>query len=187
MEYVALLSQEHPALPRAELEAALAADGIEAEMTGQRDALLFLDGEDVAQVADRVAMTFELSEVLHTFDPATYQKLAAQNITAGSPFAVRTVNVDGTDAPAELEENVGRIIDNNSDAAVELEAPEEAFRVYLVDGDAYLCRTSTARTPRRSPSTRGWRAPSSTCQRWNGAARCSTRSAAPAASSWKQG
>ncbi|MDY6768561.1 MAG: hypothetical protein SVW02_00425, partial [Candidatus Nanohaloarchaea archaeon] len=88
----------------------------------------------------RVAMTFEMGEVLHRFDPENYQKLAAKGVEAEERFAVRTVRVDDTDAPRELEENVGRIIDNSSEAGVDLEQPQEAFRVYLVDGEAVLCR-----------------------------------------------
>ncbi|MDY6765772.1 MAG: methyltransferase domain-containing protein [Candidatus Nanohaloarchaea archaeon] len=140
MKYAALLSEEHPDLPRAELEAALAADGVDAEITDQQHSLVLLDGDDVESVADRLALTFEISAVEHRFDPDTYQKLAAKDITAENPFAVRTVHVDDTDAPDELEENVGRIIDGNSDVGVDLETPGELFRIYLVDGEAVLCR-----------------------------------------------
>ncbi|MDY6762083.1 MAG: TRM11 family methyltransferase [Candidatus Nanohaloarchaea archaeon] len=141
MRYTVLRSQEHPELPRAELEAALQADGIAySSVEEETDGLLFLEGEAVEEVADRLAMTFEVAELLHSFEPAAYQKLAAKDVAAEQPFAVRTVHVDDTAAPDELEENVGRIIDNNSDAAVELDTPQEVFRVYLVDGEAHLCR-----------------------------------------------
>ncbi len=140
MDYIALLSQEHPELPRAELEAALEADGISAAVTDTGDGVAFVDGDGVEAVADRLALTFEISEHIRTFEPANYQKLAATGITAREPFAVRTVRVDDTAAPDELERNVGRIIDRNSDAAVELDHPEERFRVYLHGGEAHLCR-----------------------------------------------
>ncbi|MFB6294240.1 MAG: hypothetical protein ABEI97_00625, partial [Candidatus Nanohaloarchaea archaeon] len=79
MRCTVLLSEEHAELPEAELAAALDADGIDASIEERHAALVFLDGEDVAPVADRLALSFEISEHLHTFDPENYQKLAAQD------------------------------------------------------------------------------------------------------------
>lgn len=140
MDYVALLSQEHPTIPLAELESALEADGIEHEPGENGDGIAFLEGEGVETVVDRLAMTFEISELIHSFEPSNYQKLAAKDVKATKPFAVRKVSVDRTRAPKELESNVGRIINRNSEARVNLDAPEEVFRVYLYDGEAHLCR-----------------------------------------------
>lgn len=144
MDYIALLSEEHPELPLAELDAALAADGIDADIDKADDGIAVLTGADVPAVADRLAMTFEIAERCHTVDPANYQKLAATDLQAEQPFAVRVVRVDDTAAPDELEQNVGRIIDRHSDAAVELDQPEEEFRVYLHGGDAHICRLAAA-------------------------------------------
>ncbi|MDY6769714.1 MAG: methyltransferase domain-containing protein [Candidatus Nanohaloarchaea archaeon] len=141
MRYAVLLSREHPDLPLAELRGALDGDGIDHEVVDRAGGgLVLLDGEGLDRAADRVALTFEVAEHLHSFDPDAYQKLAATDIAAGAPFAVRVVRADDTAAPDELEENVGRIIDGNSDAAVELDAPEEVFRIYLAGGEAHLCR-----------------------------------------------
>ncbi|MDY6776994.1 MAG: methyltransferase domain-containing protein [Candidatus Nanohaloarchaea archaeon] len=140
MEYAVLLSEEHPEIPRAELEAVLEAEGIDFEVERQEGSLVLLEAGSMEGVAERLAMAFEISEVLHTFEPENYQKLAAKKVEAREPFAVRKVDVDGTEAPDEMEENVGRIIDKNSEVGVELETPGEVFRVYLAGGEAYLCR-----------------------------------------------
>ncbi|MCJ7479396.1 MAG: RsmD family RNA methyltransferase [Candidatus Nanohaloarchaeota archaeon QJJ-7] len=140
MDYAVLLSEEHPELPLAELEATLRADGIEFEIQEKEGKLVFLDGDEVEEVADRLALSFEISEVLHSFQPENYQKLATKNLEAEEPFSVRTARVDGTEAPEELEENVGRMIDRNSDVDVDLESPGEVFRAYLVNGEAHLSR-----------------------------------------------
>ncbi|MDY6774436.1 MAG: TIGR01177 family methyltransferase, partial [Candidatus Nanohaloarchaea archaeon] len=66
MNYAVLLSGEHPELPLAELEASLRADGIEFEIEKKEGNLVFLEGEELEEVADRLALSFEVSEVLHT-------------------------------------------------------------------------------------------------------------------------
>lgn len=139
MAYAVLISEEHPDIPMSELQAALRADGVDYEIASDGE-LVLIDGDGIETVADRLAMTFEISEVLYRFRPENYQKLATQDITASAPFAVRKVAVDDTEAPGELEDNIGRIIDRNSDVEVELASPEEVFLIYLYRGEAYLSR-----------------------------------------------
>lgn len=139
MDYAFLLSQEHPDLPRAEMEAVLHAEDVAFEVAEEHEGVVFLDAEEVRGI-DRLAMTVEVAEPLYRFKPENYQKLAAKDVEAGGTFAVRAHRLDDTEAPEELERNIGRIIDRNSEAGVDLDDPEETFRVYLVDGLAYLCR-----------------------------------------------
>lgn len=160
MDCIFLLSQEHEDMPRAEAEAVLNAENIQYEVyrtnlgdrcsstnpeescDDEQEQLLFLETEELekAQV-ERLAMTFEVCELLHEFGPDNYQKLAAtQPVSTDKPFAVRKMYIDDTEAPDELESNVGRIIDKASDGHVELDGPEVVFRIYLYNDTAYLCR-----------------------------------------------
>lgn len=142
MTFLFHLSQEHPDIPRAEVEAVLRAADIDFSVEDEYDGLLFVDADDVDGV-DRLAMTFTVDALIHEFTPANYQKLATKDITAEAPFAVRTVSLDETDYPDELEQNVGRIIDKQSEASVNLEQPEELFHIFIMDDTAYLTRQVT--------------------------------------------
>lgn len=154
-DYVLLLSQEHPALPRAEAEAVLTAENVSFTVTDEESSLIFLDvdteneGDGVGasgittDMVNRLAMSFEVGELLYTFEPDSYQKLAARPPSTDQSFAVRKLPVDDTTAPDELEENVGRIIDKASEGHVDLDSPNVLYRIYLSDDTAYLCRTVT--------------------------------------------
>lgn len=139
--YIFSLSQEHPDIPAAEAQAVLNAENIDYNVEEQDDTLLLVDADSItADNVDRLAMTFEVGELLHSFEPDQYQKLAAKDISTDGTFAVRKEYLDDTDAPDELEQNVGRIIDKNSDGHVNLDSPDTLFRIYLYDGTAYLTR-----------------------------------------------
>ncbi len=139
--YLFLLSQEHPEIPAAEARAVLNAENIDYRVKEQEDSMLFVESDDIkAEAVDRLAMTFEVAEVLHRFKPDQYQKLAAKPLSVDGSFAVRKEYLDDTEAPDELERNVGRIIDKNTDGHVNLNAPDTLFRVYLYDDTAYLSR-----------------------------------------------
>jgi tRNA (guanine10-N2)-dimethyltransferase len=141
MDYTVLLSQEHPALPEAEARAVLNAERITHAITERQDNLLFVDADRIQEAqVERLAMTYEVGKGLYAFEPDSYQKLAAKrSVSTDDPFAVRTVQIDDTAAPAELERNVGRIIDKESSGHVDLDNPETSYRIYLADGMAYLC------------------------------------------------
>ncbi len=141
MDYIFLLSQEHPELPRAEAEAVLNAEGIEYGIQDEQDGLLLVDMDGItADSMARLAMTFEISRMIYTFEPDSYQKIAAkQPVSTDKSFAVRKMYIDDTEAPDELERNVGRIIDKASDGNVDLDNPDTIYRIYLHDGMAYLC------------------------------------------------
>ncbi len=139
--YIFLLSEEHPELPSAEAKAVLDAEDIDHDVEKQKDRMLFVDADAISEEdVDRLAMTFEAGELLHTFQPDQYQKLAAKQISTNDTFAVRKQYLDDTEAPDELEQNVGRIIDKHSDGHVDLDSPDTMFRIYLYDATAYLCR-----------------------------------------------
>lgn len=142
--YIFSLSQEHPEIPAVEVEAVLNAENVDFEVQEQKDSLLFVEADDIrADAVDRLAMSFEVAELLHTFKADQYQKLATKDITTDKPFAVRKQYIDDTEAPDELESNVGRIINKDSKGHVNLNDPHVTFRLYLYDGDAYLCRIVT--------------------------------------------
>lgn len=141
MTYIFSLSKEHPDLPRAEVEHVLTAEGIDHTVEDHRDSLLFVDADDLTGL-DRLAMTFEVAELLYDCAPDSYQKLATRNppISTDNRFAVRKQQIDDTAAPAELEQNIGRIIDKESSGHVDLDNPEDVFRVYLYDDTAYTTK-----------------------------------------------
>lgn len=150
MEVALILSQEHPTLPRAEIEAVLECAGMDYQIITDREGLLILDlpdetQKDLTNLARRLSFTHELFHVLirtgedHLITEA--ENFPWNNIIT-SDYAVRVKKMDKKSSfnTSNLEWEMGGIIKTNlgEHVRVKLENPSIFIRIVLLEGEALL-------------------------------------------------
>lgn len=156
MRYAVELSGEHPTLPRAEVVAALSADGVDASIAAFSSAHVVIESRPVPRETwHRLGLARHVSEVIAEGSLSEVVS-AASAIEVGARFRVRENRIVPGLRAREAERRVGEAL--AASGTVDLDHPEVEFRV-LVAARCVLGRVVHTVDRRVLEASRGSRRP----------------------------
>lgn len=143
MEFLLILSREHPKIPYSEVKAVLDVECNNYNVKYQKDGIMVVSSdEDVGEIlVNRLAYAHEVSKLLFMTNIENLKDKILKvdwDSILGQTFAVRVKRINSEISSREMEVKIGGIIDRLSSSKVNLENPESFVRVVFNDSKVFF-------------------------------------------------